>query len=131
MADKLKLRIDWSELDYFGHVNNVAFIKYIQASRVSYWERLGLTEQFKSEGICPILKSISCHFIKPLFYPGEIIIHVKLDFIKNTSFGLLHQIIDSNNEIAAEAKDTMVMFDFNTQQKIMISDDLRKRMEIL
>jgi acyl-CoA thioester hydrolase len=27
---KLQLRLDWSELDYFGHVNNVSFFKYIR-----------------------------------------------------------------------------------------------------
>lgn len=32
----LELRIDWSEMDLFGHVNNVAFFKYVQASRVNY-----------------------------------------------------------------------------------------------
>jgi len=34
---KLPIRIDWSEMDLFGHVNNVMYFKYIQASRVNYW----------------------------------------------------------------------------------------------
>ena len=35
---RLHLRIDWSEMDVFGHVNNVMFMKYVQAARVHYWE---------------------------------------------------------------------------------------------
>ncbi|GIV28450.1 MAG: hypothetical protein KatS3mg027_2264 [Bacteroidia bacterium] len=49
----LKLRIDWSELDYFGHVNNVSFFKYIQAGRVNYWEKIGLIEYYKQHKIGP------------------------------------------------------------------------------
>ena len=37
-ATKLDLRIDWSEIDSFGHINNIAIMKYIQAARVNYLE---------------------------------------------------------------------------------------------
>ena len=30
----ISLRIDWSELDLFGHVNNIAFHKYAQTARL-------------------------------------------------------------------------------------------------
>lgn len=67
---KLPLRIDWSEMDLFGHVNNVAYFKYIQASRVNYWEVTGLVDMFATNKLGPILLSTSCKFIKPLRYPG-------------------------------------------------------------
>lgn len=38
MRTELNLRIDWSELDLFGHVNNVMYAKYMQASRVHFME---------------------------------------------------------------------------------------------
>jgi hypothetical protein len=41
---KLELRIDWSEIDLFGHVNNLAILKYIQAARVNYLEKIGLMQ---------------------------------------------------------------------------------------
>ncbi len=41
---KLRLRIDWSEIDLFGHVNNVATLKYVQAARVNCLEALGLMQ---------------------------------------------------------------------------------------
>ncbi|MCE3258723.1 MAG: hypothetical protein K0S12_364, partial [Bacteroidetes bacterium] len=33
---EIKIQLDWSEMDLFGHVNNVAYFKYIQAARVNY-----------------------------------------------------------------------------------------------
>ncbi len=126
---KLQLRIDWSELDYFGHVNNVSFFKYIQASRVNYWDKIGLTESHKNTNIGPMLASCKCDFKKPLFYPGQVTILARVDFIKNTSFSICHQIIDENGEIAAEAQDIMVMFDFNRNEKVVFPIALKELIE--
>ncbi len=123
---KLSLRIDWSEMDLFGHVNNVAYFKYIQASRVNYWELTGLAASFNKTKIGPILLSTSCKFIKPLHYPGNIIIEAGAEFIKNSSFGIHHQIINEQNQIVAEAHDVIVYFDFNKNEKLPVSDEFRK-----
>lgn len=64
---KLPLRIDWADMDLFGHVNNVAYFKYVQASRVNYWEVSGLQTGFKETRVGPILLSTGCQFIKPLY----------------------------------------------------------------
>ncbi|GCD76961.1 thioesterase [Thermaurantimonas aggregans] len=128
---ELILRIDWSELDYFGHVNNVSFFKYIQASRVNYWDKIGLTEFHRKTNIGPMLASCKCDFKQPLFYPGQIKILSRVDFIKNTSFSICHRIIDDKGQIAAEAQDIMVMFDFNQNKKIAFPDDLKKKIERL
>lgn len=128
---ELKLRIDWSELDYFGHVNNVSFFKYIQSSRVNYWDKIGLTKSHRETNIGPMLASCKCDFKQPLFYPGQIIILSRVDFIKNTSFSICHRVIDDKGQIAAEAQDIMVMFDFNQNKKIAFPDDLKEKIEKL
>ena len=128
---KLKLRIDWSEMDLFGHVNNVAYFKYIQASRVNYWDVSGLDAMFKETRIGPILLSTSCEFIKPLHYPGNMLMETGIEFIKNTSFGMHHRILNEQNEVAAEAHDVIVTYDFNKNEKVLVSDGFRKAVEEL
>lgn len=115
---KLELRIDWSELDYFKHVNNVSFFKYIQSARVNYWDKIGLTQLHHETNIGPMLASWKCDFKRPLFYPGKVTILSKVDFIKNTSFSICHRLIDVNQQIVAEAIDIIVMFDFNANSKV-------------
>jgi acyl-CoA thioesterase FadM len=41
---KLELRIDWSDIDLFGHINNLAILRYVQAARVNYLEIIGLMQ---------------------------------------------------------------------------------------
>jgi acyl-CoA thioester hydrolase len=33
---KSEIRIDWSEIDLFGHINNLAIMKYVQTARVRF-----------------------------------------------------------------------------------------------
>jgi acyl-CoA thioester hydrolase len=123
---KLPLRLDWSEMDLFGHINNVAYFKYIQASRVNYWEVTGLATNFNQTKVGPILLSTGCQFIKPLHYPGNIVVEARMEFIKNTSFGIHHRILNYKNEVCAEAHDIIVTFDFNKNEKVPVSDAFRK-----
>ncbi len=127
----LPLRIDWSELDLFGHVNNVAFLKYVQAARVNYWKRIRLYQSFLKTKTGPMLASTHCDFKKPLFYPGNVVVRTRVEFIKNTSFVFHHQILNGNGEIAAEAHDVMVMFDFLKNEKVQFPAELRKIVEEL
>ncbi len=128
---ELKLRIDWSEIDLFGHVNNLAIMKYVQSARVCYLESIGLMQSQAEPKMGPILASTSCQFRKPLFYPGQVTVRTGVDYIKNTSFRIQHFIYDDKNEVAAEAQDILVFFDYCRSVKLGIPKEIRDRIEKL
>jgi acyl-CoA thioester hydrolase len=78
-----------------------------------------------------MLASANFSFRKPLFYPGNIVVKTRMEFIKNTSFGFQHIMLDEKEEIAMEAHDVMVMFDFNTNEKINFPENLKIAVEKL
>src|SRR3989338_6862492 len=121
------LRIDWSELDLFGHVNNVSFFKYIQSARVNFWEVTGIISSFGESKIGPILASCSCNFRKPLLYPGKVHVHTEIIQLGTTSFTMQHTLKNSENEVVAEAQDVVVIFNFQLHEKVTISDELRTK----
>ncbi len=134
MAEKnkhsiIKLRLDWSELDSFQHINNVSFFKYIQSARVNFWEVFGINKTHRESNIGPMLASAKCDFITPLFFPGEIEIITTIKFIKNSSFGFVHEIFNEKKEIVAIAEDVMVLYDFNNNKSVALGADLRQAME--
>ena len=120
-------RIDWSEVDAFGHVNNLAIMRYVQSARVFVLEELDIMQPFKRTGIGPILAKTSCQFLRQLYYPGSVTVHVRLDHVKTTSFQLNHVVADARGEAIAEAHDVVVFFDFNHNRKIAIPQDIRGR----
>lgn len=124
---KLELRIVWSELDFFGHVNNVAISKYIQSARVNLLEHIGLMQSQYTDKIGPILATTKCQFIKPLSYPGQVIIFAAVDQIKNTSFHIRYEIVNDREEIITEAQDVIVLYDYAQNTKLVIPEDIRKK----
>lgn len=128
---QLQLRLDWSELDLFGHINNVSYFKYLQASRLTYWEQLGLTNWYQEKGIGPLLASTRCEFRRPLHYPGHITVRVWVMEMRNTSFSLYHQILNGGGELAAEGFDVVVLFDYRRNEKFLLPAALRAQVEML
>jgi acyl-CoA thioester hydrolase len=127
----LELRIDWSEVDIFRHVNNVAFFKYIQAARVRYNDLVGVSEGFLETGIAFMVAESSCTFKKPLNFPGYVNIATRCEWIKNTSFGLHHSLMDVNDEVVAEGRDVIVYYDFNLNTKLPLTDYILHRLNMI
>jgi len=122
-----KLRVDWSEIDIFGHVNNLQIMKYAQAARVKLLEDVGLMQLFHEVKKGPTLASIKCQFRKPLFYPGQVIVHSRVELIKNTSFELHHLICNEKEEVAAQVNEIIVFYDFIKNTKMLIPTDIREK----
>lgn len=123
----LELRIDWSDLDMYEHVNNVSYMRYLQSGRVNFWEATGIHEFYKDSNQGTMLVSTKCDFRKPLFYPGTALIKTRLDFIGNSSFGLEHVILNEKEEICAEGKDVVVCFDFEKNSTFSVPDWLKEK----
>jgi acyl-CoA thioester hydrolase len=124
---KLELRIDWSEIDLFGHVNNLSIQKYSQSAKINYLEAIGLMPSQSAIKVGPTLVSSNCQFRKMLFYPGNVTIWSKVDLIKTTSFRIIHKIMNDQNEIVAEAQDIIVLFDFEKNTKRAIPEEIKRR----
>lgn len=128
---KISLPIDWAELDLYGHVNNVAYYRYMQAARIAYCESIGLTSLNEPGRLSFILAASECHYKKKLFFPGNIEIESHVTAINNTSFHLEHFIYDQHGDLAAQGKDILVIYDYEQNYKISITPEIRKSIETM
>jgi len=128
---KQEIRIDWSDIDPMGHINNLAILKYIQTARINYIETIGFDYLHADQKIGPILASTHCQFRKSLFYPGQVVVFSKVDYIKTTSFRIQHKIYNDKDELIADALDILVLYDFTNDHKVSISREIRKKIELL
>ncbi|MDZ4838821.1 MAG: acyl-CoA thioesterase [Bacteroidota bacterium] len=127
LPNKLIINIDWSDVDVFAHVNNVMIFKYIQAARVSYWQRVGISVLPLEDKPAVILASCNCDFKKPLFFPGLVYISSGCCYLGNSSFKLIHEFRDDASEICAIAEDVIVMFDYELNTSKPIEAALRTK----
>lgn len=128
--NELMMPMDWGDMDLFGHINNVAIMRYVQTARVNFWDNNGIPSM---PGINPgpVLASANFRFLHSLVYPGNIIIHTRLTGMGTTSFTLSHRIMDQQGRCSVEAEDVIVMLDYTIRQKAPIPDHTRSHFQQL
>jgi acyl-CoA thioester hydrolase len=128
---ELNIRIDWSELDLYGHVNNVMIFKYVQAARINYCEKIGMDTLNQKEKPGFIVAASNVLYKKKVLYPGQLKIESHVNWIKNTSFQIDHVIYNEHKEVLVEAYDVIVVYDYDKDGKSPVTPDLRKSIEQL
>ena len=119
-------RIDWSDLDLLGHVNNIAFSRFLQAARVEYCGRVGL-EVFPGMTTGPILAASRVQFLAQLFFPGNVRILTRCKKAGTTSIVLEHALYSDDGTLAAVSEDVVVRYDFAAKTKIPLGDAIREK----
>lgn len=117
----------YRDLDTFLHVNHATFFTYFEWARAQLWWELTGVRGPREIGF--IVAHASCDFRKQVEIE-PIDICVRISEMRNTSLDFLHEIRKTNgNEVAATGKVTCVLFDWERQTKIAVSDELRRKVE--
>jgi acyl-CoA thioester hydrolase len=113
----------WRDLDPFGHVNNAVVITYFEWARTLLW--FDLTGVRGPREIGFIVAHASCDFRSQLELE-PIDICVRIGEMRNTSMDFVYE-VRSEKAIAATGKVTVVLFDWASQSKQAIPDELRRK----
>ena len=117
-------RIDWSDLDLLGHVNNIALSRFFQAARVEYCGHIGMNV-YPGMKTGPILAASRVQFTAQLFFPGSVRILTRIRKAGGTSIVLEHALFDDRGAMCAFAEDVVVRYDFAAKTKIPLGDEVR------
>lgn len=119
--------VQWGEMDSLGHVNNAVYFRYMESARMAYLEQLGLGGDLSDHREAPILANINCDFLLPLVYPDHVNTGISVHRIGNSSFRMKYAMVSDKLGLVARADSVIVMFDYDKQSKVVVSEALRKR----
>lgn len=122
-------RVVFRDLDSFGHVNNAVFLTYFEIARTELW--LLLTGGQRARDVGFIVARAECDFrLQVAMEPIEIA--VRFGEMRTTSFDFVYEIRKSNGQqLAATGRVVVVLFDWSTQSKVPIPEELRRKAELL
>ena len=121
----------WGEMDFYRHVNNVAYFRYFENGRLEYVRRLGWFDFEKASGIGPILQSTQARFRRRSFltYPDVIHIGTRLLEMKDDRFTIEHKIVsDALDDVATVGDGVIVTFHYPSGKKVALPEELKERM---
>lgn len=120
-------RVMFRDVDAFGHVNNAVYFTYFEWARTVLWFELNGGQN--AHDINFIVARAECDFRQQIsMEPIEIL--VRIGEMRSSSFDFLFEIRKGNGrQVAAVGKVVVVLFDWKTQSKVAISDELRRRVK--
>ncbi|HSP15447.1 MAG TPA: thioesterase family protein [Thermoanaerobaculia bacterium] len=122
-------QVVFRDLDSFGHVNNAVFFTYFEWARTKLW--FELTGGVAARDIGFIVARAECDF-KLQLNMEPIEVWVRIGEMRNTSLDFLYEIRkDNGQQIAAVGKVVVVFFDWETQSKVAISEEFRRKVMAL
>ena len=113
----------WSDMDAYGHVNNVVFLTYLEEARVEMFSRIGAVDgaapsrgayeptSILASGVVVARSEID--YKLPLVHRYEPVpIDVWVSRIGGASFHLRYEVRDEGGVVYARAASTLVTYDF-------------------
>ena len=127
----IELPIQWGDMDSFGHVNNVMYLRWFESARIAYFQAAGILARMETERIGPILARSTIDYRIALQYPDEVRVAATVTKLGTTSFTMALRLRSRANDrnIAAEGENVIVMIDYRTQRKVPLWDSLRAGIE--
>ena len=132
-----ELPVLWGDMDDFGHVNNIIYLKWCETSRVELFREiwnlksLKMQDIMEKEGMGPILANFNMNYKIHIQYPDMITVKTRITSIGNTSFGVGHELFSKTNKdkIVARGESVIVMIDYKSGKKSAIDDNNRSMLK--
>lgn len=84
------LMVRWGDMDALGHVNNTEYFRYMEQTRISWFDALGIP--ILENGCGPVIAKASCDFIAPITYPATVSVATYLQRVGRSSFTVTHEL---------------------------------------
>jgi len=109
----LPMPVRWRDLDAFNHVNNSAYLTYLEETRLHWMSHIA--GEWMNASYAPILAAVHVNYRRPLNWPADIIVELHCERVGKTSLTLAHRIVDANDRgtLYSDGQSVMVWVDPN------------------
>lgn len=111
----------WSDMDAYGHVNNTAYLAYLEQARVSmFFDRYDSTF---ARGTVVAHHEIT--YLRPVVYhPEPLRLELWIDRMRGADFVVRYEVFDGDT-LAATAATRLVTFDFDSNRPRRLTEEER------
>ena len=128
------IEVRFRDCDPLGHVNNAAYLTYLEQARLFYWRSLwgfGLEGNERERRSRPgvIMARAEIDYRLPAHYGQTLEVRIDLAAIGKTSFTYDYEIVDEEERVIASARTVQVMYDYEAARPVPIPDEIRQKMQ--
>ncbi len=126
------LPVQWGDLDVYGHVNSVVYLKWFEAARAAYAMQVGVEILSRDRGTGAILASVTCNYRRPLAYPGSVHAGARITRVTVGSVTLQYLVTDASTGVpVADGQSDAVLYDYAANEPVAVPERIRVAIEKL
>jgi acyl-CoA thioester hydrolase len=115
------ITVRYGDLDPQGHVNNAAYLTYLESARLGYYEKTGIWSSQSGQRTGMVVAHIAIDYLQPLFLHQGVCVGLRLARLGQKSLTLDFQIeAGPSASPAARGQSVMVAFDHTAQKSMPI-----------
>lgn len=118
---KIQLSVRYADLDTLAHVNNKAYLSYLEEARIAYYNDV-IDLNLSNLDFSSVVANINISYKYPIFFSNKLVVYTRCSKIGSKSFELENVIVAINEKneenIAATSITTMVSVDLKTGKTI-------------
>ena len=137
LAHTEMLPIRWGDMDAMMHVNNTVYFRYMEQARIGWMEKWAAAGgggngaavgASTAEGA--VIATASCHFKRPLKYPGTVEVKLFAGRVGRSSLPTYYELrrTDDPETVCATGEALFVWISNKTGKPVSFPDALRKRL---
>jgi acyl-CoA thioester hydrolase len=124
---KLTVEVPYGDIDAMGHLNNVAYLRYLEWARQKYWLAMRGTDDFWKIDFIMARAEID---YRSAVHMGEVLeIETHVSRMGRSSFDFSYRVTAGDGRLVAEAKTTQVCYDWDARAAKPLSEERRREIE--
>lgn len=127
---RVVMQVRWSDVDLFGHVNNAAFLRYLDDARFTLFPRMGVDEVGAMTASLLVVVKHEIDYLAPIrFRPAPVVVEVWVPRLGRSSVDFAYEILDGDGPgaaVALRARSRMVQLDSATYRPRPFTDEERE-----
>lgn len=126
MKFRIKLPVQFRDIDRMGHVNHAVYLQYMETARVELARRLDMIRDVSSSSF--IVGTAHVEYKKPIRDEPRVTVSCWVSRIGERSWDLDYTVSDGRVEFAV-GRTTQVGYNYDTRTTVRMSERLRKKLE--
>jgi acyl-CoA thioester hydrolase len=124
---KLSVEVPYGDVDAMGHLNNVAYLRYLEWARQKYWLALRNSNDYLDIDFVVARAEID---YRASAYMGEVLgVEIRIARMGTSSFDFSYRVTGADGRLLAEAKTTQVCWDWRANRKTTLTPERRAEIE--
>jgi len=114
--------VRWGDMDALRHVNNVAYLQYLESARIGFFEDKGWNSvDIGAAGQGPVVVSQTFNYRRQLHYPAEVEIGVACTEVRQRSFVLSYGVFrKGTDELIGDGSTVLAWLDYAANKAVGI-----------